>query len=304
MGATPGILAVLTGRPYLLLTVTTFGWAGNAIAGRLAVGHMSPMVIVTLRWLVVMVLVGAFAWRALREEWPAIRPHWLYLSCMGGFGYTLFNAIFYWSAHYTSAVNIGVIQGVTPAFVMAGGFLVYGLRISLLQGVGLAATLVGVAVVASRGSWEVLRDLAFNAGDVGMIVVSLLYAAYTLGLRARPAMSPAAFFAAMACAAFVTSLPLVAVEMARGEALWPDAQGWALMVYIALVPSLLCQLLFMRAVQLIGGSRAGLFMNLVPVVAAGLGVALLGEHFGLYHAVGLAFVLGGIWLAERKPAAA
>lgn len=304
MGAPERILAVLTGRPYLLLCLAAIGWAGNAVAGRLAVGHVSPMVIVALRWLVVMLIMWAVAWRALRAEWRMIAPHWVYLFCMGALGYTIFNAIFYWSAHYTSAVNIGVIQGVTPALVMTGAFLAYGSRISWPQAIGVIVTVLGVGVVASRGSLEVLRTFAFNIGDLGILIASVLYAGYTVALRQRPPMSPIAFFAAMAFAAFLTSLPLAAIEVARGAALWPDLEGWALVAFVGIVPSLLCQMAYMRAVQLIGPNRAGLFMNLVPVIAAGLGVALLGEHFGLYHAVGLVFVLGGIWLAERRPAIA
>lgn len=302
MGAPEGFLAALTGRPYLLLCLTTIGWAGNAVAGRLAVGHISPMVVVTLRWLVVVLLLGALAGRALRAEWRSIAPHWLYIFCMGALGYTVFNAIFYWSAHYTTAVNMGVIQGVTPALVMGMAYLAYRSRVTNLQALGLVVTVAGVAVVASRGSWEVLRHLAFNIGDVGILGASALYAGYTVALRRRPPMSAIAFFAAMALAAFVTSLPLVAVEIARGEALWPDPVGWAVVLYVGVVPSLICQMAYMRAVQLIGPNRAGLFMNLVPVVAALLGVVLLGEHFGLHHAIGLTMVLGGIWLAERRPA--
>lgn len=304
MGANARVLAVLTDRPYLLLGLTTIGWAGNAVAGRLAVGHVSPMVVVTLRWLVVILVLGAVAWRAVRDEWPVIARHWPFIFGMGALGYTIFNAIFYWAAHYTSAVNIGVLQGVTPALVMMLAFIAYRSRVSGLQAFGAFVTIAGVVIVASRGSFDVLRTLAFNAGDVGILVAATLYSGYTVALRKRPPISPIAFFAAMAFAAFVTSLPLVAVEMARGEALGPDLTGWALILYIGLVPSLFCQLSYMRAVQLIGPNRAGVFMNLVPVVAAVFGVALLGEHFGIYHAVGLVFVVGGIWLAERKPAAA
>jgi drug/metabolite transporter (DMT)-like permease len=53
-------------------------------------------------------------------------------------------------------------------------------------------------------------------------------------------------------------------------------------------------------VELIGPARAGLFVNLVPVFGALLAVLLLGEPFAPYHALGLALVLGGIWLAERR----
>ena len=75
---------------------------------------------------------------------------------------------------------------------------------------------------------------------------------------------------------------------------------FGILVYVALGPSLLAQLFFMRGVDLIGPGRAGLFANLVPVFGPALSVIILGEPFQLYQAGGLALVLGGIWLAERK----
>ena len=69
---------------------------------------------------------------------------------------------------------------------------------------------------------------------------------------------------------------------------------------IALLPSFLAQILFIRGVEIIGPGRAGIFLNLVPVFAAVIAVVYLGERFHVYHGVALALVLGGIGLAERK----
>ena len=288
------------GQPYLLLTVTALSWGGNAVAGRLAVGQVSPMAIVCLRWLIVVAILAATVRRPLAAEWRLLLPHWPRLFLMGALGYTAFNALFYWAAHYTSAVNMGVLQGITPALVMAGSFVFYGSSIGSLQVLGLVLTLAGVVVTASHGDLEVLRHLAFNIGDIGIVLASVLYAGYTVALRDRPRIGPITFFAAMAFSAFLTSLPLLAWEVATGAVQWPTPLGWAIIVFIAVMPSLASQLLYMRGVELIGPSRAGLFMNLIPVFAACLAVLLLGETFALFHAAALALVLGGIWLAQRE----
>jgi drug/metabolite transporter (DMT)-like permease len=104
----------------------------------------------------------------------------------------------------------------------------------------------------------------------------------------------------MAVVAFGSSLPLVGMEMIQGTAQFPTPKGWLILLYVAFLPSLLSQIFFIRGVELIGPARAGLFVNLVPVFGALLAVVLLGEPFALYHAIGLALVLGGIWLAERR----
>jgi drug/metabolite transporter (DMT)-like permease len=103
----------------------------------------------------------------------------------------------------------------------------------------------------------------------------------------------------MSAGAFLSSIPLVAVEAAMGRSQWPTWIGLAVLLYVGLGPSLLAQRCYIRGVELIGPSRAGLFINLVPIFGAFLSVVILGETFGLYHAVALVLVLGGILLAEH-----
>ena len=58
----------------------------------------------------------------VRPDWPAPRRHLPFLAVMGALGFTGFNAVYYVAAHYTTAVNIGIIQGSIPVFVLIGAF--------------------------------------------------------------------------------------------------------------------------------------------------------------------------------------
>jgi drug/metabolite transporter (DMT)-like permease len=173
-------------------------------------------------------------------------------------------------------------------------------RFRVTQWAGLAVTTLGVLLIATHGDLTHLSALQFNRGDVYCLIACALFAIYSLGLRTAPKLSPLALFAAMALAAFALSLPLAILEIARGDAFWPSAKGWAILAYIAIGPSFLGQLLWMRGVALIGPARAGLYYNLTPVFGALLSVLILREPFGLYHAVALGLVLCGIWMSERK----
>ncbi|KAA2236687.1 DMT family transporter [Salinarimonas soli] len=287
-------------QPYLLLTLTALMWGGNAVAGRLAVGEVSPMALTALRWLIAVAVLAVVARRDLVEAWPVLRPRWASLALFGTMGFTAFNALFYVAAHHTAAVNLGIIQGAIPVVVLLGALVAFRTPIRGVQVLGVMLTLVGVAVVAARGDPRVLATLAVNAGDLYMLLASVLYALYTLALRNRPPVSGLALFAAMALAACLSSLPLVAYEAWSGAFHWPTPKGWLILVYIGLFPSLLSQILFIRGVELIGPGRAGLFVNLVPVFAAILAVGILGEPFRWYHGLALTLVLGGIWLAEQR----
>ena len=292
-----------SGRAYLLLTFTTLCWGGNAVFARLAVGEVSPMALVTLRWLGAFALLVAFAHALVRRDWPAIRARLPFVAAMGAIGFTVFTGLFYIAAHWTTAINIGIVQGAIPMFVLIGAFAAYRTRVTGLQVAGVLVTMLGVAIVASDGQPARLASFALNFGDVLMIAACVLYAGYTLGLSRRPLVSPLSLFTGMAAAAFVSSLPLALAEAALGRLQWPTPFGWFIVGLITLFPSFLAQIAFIHGVTLIGPSRAGVFVNLVPVFASILALLVLQEPFRLFHAAALALVLGGIWLSERgKPA--
>jgi drug/metabolite transporter (DMT)-like permease len=299
-----GLAARLTGNAYLMLSLTTLLWACNTIAARLAVDNVSPMLLVLLRWVLACGVLLVVAREAVRQDWPLLRNRLPFLFLMGAFGYTGFNALFYVAGHHTTAINMGILQGSMPIIVFIAGALAFRETATPMQWLGTVLTLLGVGLVASGGSLETLQRLTFNIGDVWMLIACVFYSVYTVALKRRPAVSALGFFAFMAAAATLTSVPLVAVEWLRGEILWPTTVGWLVIVFIGLGPSLLAQLMFMRGVQLIGPVRSGVFINLVPVLGPVLAVALLGERFGWHHGVALVLVLGGIYVAEkgRKPA--
>ncbi|HXW20984.1 MAG TPA: DMT family transporter [Roseiarcus sp.] len=285
--------------PVLLLGLTALMWAGNSVAGRLAVGEISPMELIFLRWTFASIPLAIAARADLKRDIAALRPRWRYLVVAGSLGYTGFNALFYLAAHRTTAVNMSILQGLIPPLVMIGAALAFGVRPHFLQVLGIVATMIGVALVGVRGDFANLRGLDFNVGDLMMIVAAGFYAVYTLMLRQRPQVSSLGLFAAMAFVALLTSAPLLAIEIAEGAFMWPTAKGWATLAYVSLFPSLIAQIFFIRGVQLIGPSRAGVFANLVPIFGALLAVTILSEPFAFYHAVALALVVGGIWIAER-----
>ena len=299
---TPALLVKLGSNPYLLLILTTLMWSANGIAGRLAIGEISPMVIVSLRWLLASVLLFTFFHKQIAKDWQVLKHH-LWLVAFGGvFGFTAFNALFYLAAHHTSGVNMTILQGSLPIFTLIGALAFHRTKISLLGAVGILLTLAGVMTVASKGDWDTLMSLSFNIGDVFLIIACLLYAVFTLTLRNRPKVSGIGFFAILAVAAFFAAIPLIGWEMASGDTQWPTLRGWELLAFITIGPSLLAQLFFLRAVDLIGPSRASVFTNLVPIFGPIIAILVLGEIFHTFHAVALALVLGGIGLAEWRRA--
>ncbi|HSR82369.1 MAG TPA: DMT family transporter, partial [Hyphomicrobiaceae bacterium] len=254
--------------PSLLLGLAALFWAGNTVAARLAIDEISPLTLTALRWVMVAAVLWLVYGREVRRHWPQIRPALALIVLLALFGMTGFNALYYVAAHDTSAINIAILQGAMPIFVLAGAYLAHGSRAGLVQQLGVFITALGVAVVATRGAPLSILEVEFNRGDLVMLAACVLYALYTVALRDRPDMPAVPFFALLALIAAITSLPLVAFEVMAGTFRLPTAQGLAVTVWIAVFPSFLSQIFYLRGVDLIGPGRAGVFVNLVPVFAA------------------------------------
>lgn len=286
-------------RPIVLLVLTTAMWGGNSVAGRLAVGEMSPMVITCLRWLITCAVLAAIFGRQAAVEWPAARARWFYFIIMALCGFTIFNAIFYYIARLTSGINMSIIQSSIPAFVLIGTFAWKHLPVRGVQIAGLCCSVMGIVVVATKGDLGAIAQLSFNIGDVMLLFACIFSAIYALALPDRPPLSGMSFFIFISFAAFITSLPMIGAEYALGALQMPTPKGWLILFYIALFPSMIAQIFFVRSIELMGAARAGIFLNLTPILGSVMAVLFLGEAFGLYHAVSLALVLGGILIAER-----
>ena len=285
--------------PFLLF-LATLGWGSNTIASRLAVGEVSPMLLIFFRWGFVVVILLSLYWRQMIDEWPIIRPRLKWLLIMGGCGLSLFNAFFYIAAHSTTAVNLGIIQSTMPGMILLGSFMYFGDRINRLQFSGLLLTLLGVGVIVTQGSLEQLMQLTFNHGDLLMIFACSFYAMYTVGLKSRPKISGMVMLAYFSVAAFLMTIPLMIFESFIYGTVMPGVKGFAIIFYIAIVPSFLSQIFFMRGVDLIGPGSAGLYANLVPIFSAIMAVLLLSEEFAFFHLAAMLLVFGGIGLFEYQ----
>lgn len=285
---------------YILLTLTTMFWAGNAVASRLALGHVSPFAMVMLRWFLALSLIWPLVRKDFLVDLPVLKQHKLFIFLMGVLGYTSFNALFYMAAYSTSAINIGIIQGGIPVCVLGLGAIFFGRSVTPKQIIGVGVTLVGVLILASQGEWLKLVHLQINFGDGLMLVAITGYSFYALALTKRPKVKPLSFYFAMAISAAISAFPLLIFEIINGKFIWPDRQGIMIVLYITIFPSILSQIFFLRGVDLIGPARSGIFVNLVPVFAPILAILILNEEFMAYHVWALSFVLIGIIIAEWR----
>ena len=287
-------------QPYLLLTLTSLFWAGNAVVGRAVVGRIPPVALAELRWVAAFLIVLPFAWRDLSRDLPVIRRHLGLLTVLALTGITAFNTLLYWSLERTSAINATLMQSSAPLMIGLLSFLLYRDALTRLQIGGIAVSLVGVAAIISGGDPGRIFALSLNAGDLMIIIALALYALYSALLRRRPGMGQLSFLAFTIGWGAILLLPVFVVELASGASFAPlDASMVGALVYVSIFPSILAYLFFNRGVELIGANRAGPFFHLIPLFGVILAVVFLGERPGIHHAFGILLILCGVMIASR-----
>lgn len=296
----PGpVVAALWSRAYFLLAMTALFWAGNSIVGRAARELVPPVALSFWRWNLALLLLLPLAWPHLRRDWPVLRQSWPVMVALGVMGIGAFNSLLYTGLQTTTAINAMLIQAAQPPLILLVGVLAMKDRTNVRQIIGVAVSLVGVLIVISRGDLHSLLALRLNAGDAIVAVAVMLWALYSVLLRRRPTVHPLSFLAASIIIGIVAITPFYAAELAAGRRIVPGWGSALSIAYVSVFPSFLAYLFFNRGVELIGSAATGHFMNVMPLMGAGLAMLFLGERLYPFHVLGLLLVVAGIAVAGR-----
>jgi drug/metabolite transporter (DMT)-like permease len=303
--------ARLTPRLALLMTLPPLLWAGNAIVGRLMVGHVPPLALNALRWVLAALILAPLAWRVWRDA-AAIRRSWFYLLALGTFGVGSFNALQYLALETSTPLNVTLINASMPLWMMLVGALFYREKPVPRQLLGAALSLLGVATVVSRGAWSALAQVQFVIGDLYMLIAVIGWAVYSwllvrppASMRApqRPDWDWAAFLFVQALFGLIAAGGAGVVEAATVTHAPIDWRNpWVLLglLYVAVGPSIIAYRCWGLGVATAGPSIAAFFANLSPLFAALLSAWLLQQWPQPYHAAAFALIVAGIAVSAFK----
>jgi len=291
----------LADQPYLLLSITALCWAGNAIVGRLAAGHIPPVTLSFLRWAFAFLIILPFAWKHLVHDWAAIRSRLGIMILLSITGIGAFNTLQYWALEHTQALNTLLLLSGGPLFVASWSLLLLGVRLTLAQAGGILVSLIGVLVILLHGDVTTLSNIAFNKGDLIFTVALVIFALYSVLSLKRPDIHGLSFVAFTFGCGAACLIPLFVWELFARPLMAIDTNNLLTLFYVAVFPSTLAYLCFNRGVQLIGANRAAPFFHVVPVFGTVMSIVFLGEHPQAFHFIGFALVLTGVFVASRKP---
>lgn len=283
---------------YGLLVLAMLVYSSNIVVARYAVQDIPPLALTFWRWVFVLVVLAPFVTGEIIRQRAYIVRHWKMLFLLAGLSTALFNALFFVAMETTTAVNGALLAGLMPITIVLGAWAILRERISRFMVLGVALSFVGMVVVVIRGDLAVLETLSFTRGDLLILIAIACYSGYSVLLKRRPeGLTPNTFIAVMVVIGIPPLLPFYLWEIASGRTFEWNVESFSIMFYSGIVVWLLANVVWVRAIAVVGASVAAQFHYLMPIFGSILAVLLLGEDFLLHHFIGLVLILAGIYLA-------
>lgn len=294
-------LGAFIGSPYVALVCSALFWSGNFVVGRALRGDVPPISLNFWRWSVALAILLPLSFGKLLYYRAVLAAEWKIITALGLTGIAAFHICVYQALSGTTAINALLFLSTSPMVIVLGTWLLFGDRITTLQGLGIAVSLMGAVILIAHGDPMVLRNFHFNRGDIWMALAVPLWAVYSILLKRRPAQLPQlALLTSSVVAGVLIMLPVYLSSLWLGQTLTLNGGNVMGILYISVFASVLAFFFWNRGVAQIGPNRAGMFLHLMPFFGAVLSIFFLGEGLALFHLTGALFVFSGIVLTSWR----
>jgi drug/metabolite transporter (DMT)-like permease len=285
---------------YVKLVLTALFWGGTFVAGRVVAREAGPFSASFLRFLTASVCLGLILLRVEGRIPVPGRDRILPLALLGLTGVFSYNVFFFLGLERIEAGRASLIIANNPVFITLFSALIYRERLRWPALLGILCSLLGAAVVITRGDLAQALGGGVGPGEIFIFCCVLSWAAYSLiGKAVLSSLSP---LVTVSWAAFIGTAALLVpacLEGMPGGLLTFSFRTWAGILYLGLFGTVAGFVWYYRGIQLIGPARASQFINLVPVSAVLLASVILNEPLSLSILVGGALVLSGIAVTNR-----
>lgn len=287
-------------RAYLFLLLTMLFFSGNILVGK-AVNELPPFTISFCRVSIAFLVVLPIGLRQALRYRRNIAAQWRPVLAMALTGIAFFNALIYAALRFTSTTNVAILEASIPVVTVLFSALFLHERLNPLQWLGVLLSLGGAVWVITGGAVADLAHRPWNTGDGIMIAAVLIWVGYSLLVKKHIAKLPRyGGLLVMLAIAILALLPAAALETSIfgvPDLTRPDlALG---LFYLGVFPSVLALLLYNRAIEEVGPSRAALFLNLLPVFTMAGAYLFLNEAVSPAQLLGALVVIAGVTLTIR-----
>lgn len=287
--------------PYLEALFAVVVWGASFIATKIAVGQISPISVVWIRFAIGIPIL--FAAVLMRKQFAFPKGiEWLYFTLLGFLGIAFHQWLQSNGLQTSEATTTAWIVATTPAFLSILGWLVLKEKLTLIQTSGIILAMVGVIVVVSKGDFTSLSIGKFGApGDVLILISSVNWAVFSIlsrrGLKDHP--STRMTFWVMTIGWLITSAAFIG-QGRYTEIPQLDARGWWSLIYLGIFTTGLAYIAWFDVLSQLPAAQSGAFLFLEPPSSMIVAAVVLNEQVTIASIIGGAVILVGVWLVNRQ----
>jgi drug/metabolite transporter (DMT)-like permease len=231
-------------------------------------------------------------------NFKTVKSHWKMYILLGIIGIFGFNAFFFWGMQGTSPLNGALIMGTNPLVTTILAYLILKNPINKKQILGISFALIGVILVLTQGSLEIIQTLSISKGDLLILAGNVCWAIY--GVLGKKYLNGSSSFETTTYTMIVGAICLL-ILLAFSSSPQPLSNvtwsAWGAIIFMAIFTSVLGYLWWNKGMAIIGATNTSLFFNLVPVVTMLLSF-LTGAVITVPQVVGTFLVILGVLTAS------
>ncbi len=287
---------------YTLLVFATFCWSGNFIVGKFAhLFEVPPLTLNFFRWVSVWLILIPFTYKEIYNNSSYIKKNLIVIGFMGIITISTFNSVVYFALNYTQVINAVLVLSAIPAATIVISALMNVDKTNKYQLIGLMLSVIGICAIISNADIKKIINLSFNKGDLWMLVCVITWALYsTLLKKNKFKFSQFTLIQLMVSVGIIFLIPQFFYERSIGLELNLNKSFVVILLYVVIFPALAAYYCWQKGIEIVGPNRATMFIQLMPLLSAVLAIIIFKEKFEMYHFVGAAFILTGIYLSNRK----
>ncbi|MFH1124156.1 MAG: DMT family transporter [Pseudomonadota bacterium] len=286
---------------YIKLLLTAFLWGGTFIAGRYIARDVGPYSAAFLRFAVASVLLLALTWKE-EGRLPSLKKEQviplLLLGVTGAFAYNIF---FLKGLKLISAGRASVIIANNPIMIALFSALFFKDKLNWMKIGGIATSVTGAVIVISKGNLGLMVSGGLGWGEVFILGCVGSWVSYSLiGKTVMTKLSPlvAVTYSCVAGAALL--LIPACLEGLVGDLFLYSKMDWMCILYLGIFGTVLGFVWYYEGIRALGPTKAGQFINFVPISAIIFAFLILGEPITLSLLVGTVFVVCGVYLTNLR----
>ena len=288
---------------YLYLIGATALWGGNIIAAKIASNiSFEPIKLSFFRNLVVLMILFPFVINKLDKISIFFKQHWKILILLSIFSVSIFNTFMNIALTTSSVISTSLMPSFAPSIIILLSLIIYNTKINLMQIIGVFISFIGFITIIIRGNFLNLGSLNFVSGDLWMLGCVTCWAFYSVMIKKIPKeIDNISFLFLIFFIGNIFVLPFYSYESILHQSFsMNEKYGIFLVLYCGIGPALISYILWLKSIQIIGASKAGLFLNLIPIFSSIISILFLNEILKNYHIIGAILIFIGIYLVNKE----